>query len=318
MTFRGQIFILNGERFSVRKTKEKMTMMKFKLMTAAVVLAGIAGAATGDAAATAEARHDERRAAKRVYPQAIRLKSIFGINDAFLSDTNRFVVGERFCGISPMTIKFDKPFGGFREAKVQLEEERLHPGDRRGGRTFKLGKVILRRELDAVSDKELTTEWQSACDFVAGILNVASPSVKLSMDMEKTREKCEGEGSGPCSRFRFRLYGKQCIDVSLTEPLYVFRQGKLAVVNPACVEIDLINDSDRWWGRGLRRYDDIDADVEIEAELDFGPDYSSKLKSAGVSPVWRSRREREQEEQAETLRSIQTKLENMKIERLGR
>ena len=158
-------------------------------------------------------------------------------------------------------------------------------------------------------------EWQSACDFVADILNVASPSVKLSMDMEKTREKCEGGGFGPCSHFMFRLSGKQCIDVSLTEPLYVFRQGKLAVVNPARVEIDLMNDSDRCWGRGFRRYEDIDADVEIEAELDFGPDYSSKMGSAGVSRIWRSRREREQEEQAKTLRSIQTKLDNMKIER---
>ena len=48
-----------------------------------------------------------------------RLKSILGINDAALSDTNRFVLGE---GDFSQKLKLDKPFCGFAEARVYLDK----------------------------------------------------------------------------------------------------------------------------------------------------------------------------------------------------
>ena len=252
-------------------------MMKLRLMTAAVVIAGIAGAATGDAAVAAEARQEERRAAKHVYPQAIRLKSIFGINDAVLSNTNRFPTGFR-CAGRGMAIKFDKSFGGFNGAIVGLDERSIggdscHAADKPHKLGYiKLERVLarLRRELDkAISDKDLINEWQSTCDFVADILGVEPPKVKL-VDLKRPRLWVLPFHA--YSRVRFDLFGKQHIDVSLTEPSYVFRDGKLLVVEPGCVKVELLYNRDLVDDRKIQG-----DDVELESELDFGPDYCEKL-----------------------------------------
>lgn len=207
-----------------------------------------------------------------------RLKSILGINDAALSDTNRFVLGE---GDFSQKLKLDKPFCGFAEARVYLdkmEDPRLRTSD---GKPHRLRSVELKRRLpNDATDKEAISKWQAACDFVADILDVEPPKVRL-VDVEKWRKGFEClHGLGQVSScVTFDLADSQDIDVRLSEPVYIMRNGKAVMARPGYVEIDLT------YNRSLEcrcyscRPKTGDKD-KAEMEIDFGPDCRDKLAEA--------------------------------------
>ena len=207
-----------------------------------------------------------------------RLKSILGINDAALADTNRFVLG---AGNYSQVFRLDKSFGGFVDARVYLdrmEYPRLRTDD---GKPHRLRSVELKRRLpDGVSDKDLASEWQAACDLVADILDVEPPKVRL-VDVEKWRKgpECLLRGFGHIrSCVTFDLADDQDIDVRLTEPVYVMRNGKAVMACPGYVEIDLMyNRSLCLGGIGKPK---ARGEEKVEKEIAFGPDCRDKLAKA--------------------------------------
>ena len=206
------------------------------------------------------------------------LKSILGIDDAALPDTNRFVLG---VGDYSQVFRLDKPFGGFAEARVYLdrmEDSRLCTVD---GKPHRLRSVELKRLLpDDATDKEAVSEWQSACDLVADMLEVESPKVRI-VDIEKWRKAPEClHGLGQIrSRVTFDLSDNQDISVSLTEPAYVMRNGRAVVICPGYVEIDLMYNRSLCLG-GIGRLKTGDEDEKVELEIDFGPDCRDRLAEA--------------------------------------
>ena len=59
------------------------------------------------------------------------------------------------------------------------------------------------------------------------------------------------------------------------EPIYVVRNGKAILVNPGCVEIDLMYNRSLCIG-GVGRLKTED-EAKVEKEIAFGPDCSDKL-----------------------------------------
>jgi len=239
-----------------------------KLMIAMIGLAAVAGCATRQAAVELEER-DDVPGVTRFDAKHVRLKSVLGIDDAVLSATNRFVLGEHRI----LEVKLDKPFGGFVDARIFLDE--LIAPDRRatGDKPHRLRSVELKRLIDAETEKDLLYEWQASCDFVADILDVESPKVRL-VDIEKLRKSPEMRGVGSC--LTFDLADGQDIDVRLTEPTYAMRGGKTVVVNPGYVEIDLT------FNRNLYPcfLKKMGVEEKVEMEIDFGSDCRDKLAKA--------------------------------------
>ena len=55
----------------------------------------------------------------RIDAKQVHLRSVLGINEALLADTNRFAIVERRDGWT--NIQLDKPFGGFSEVSVNID-----------------------------------------------------------------------------------------------------------------------------------------------------------------------------------------------------
>lgn len=202
-----------------------------------------------------------------------RLKSVLGIDDVVLADTNRFVLGE---GTYSQELKLDKPFGGFVEARVYLDKMEDMRSRKPEGKPHRLRSVELWHRLpDDATDKEAISAWQAACDFVADMLDVESPKVEL-VDVEKWRKKAEAflRIGQVRSCVNFCLADNQYIDVRLTEPIYVMRNGKAILVRPGHAEIDLMYNCSLCLG-GVGRLKT--GDEEVEKEIAFGPDCSDKL-----------------------------------------
>ena len=137
----------------------------------------------------------------------------------------------------------------------------------------------LRRLPDDATDKEAVSEWQAACDFVADMLNVESPKLRL-VDVEKWRKgtECLHRLEGVRSYVIFALADNQNISVHLSEPVYVMRNGKAVMACPGYVEIELM------YNRSLCFFSIDDpktsGEEKVEMEVDFGPDCRAKLAEA--------------------------------------
>ena len=205
------------------------------------------------------------------------LRSILGVDDLVLADTNKFVLGD--CNYS-QEFKLDKPFDGFAKARIYLDRmgyPGLHTTD---GKPHRLRSVELRRQLpDDATDKDLIAELQDTCDLVAEMLDVEPPKVRL-VDVEKWRKAPEiVRRDGPiCTCVTFDLADNQDIEIQLTEPVYAMRDGKMGVACPGYVEIDLTYNRNLCLGGvGRRKAGDED---KAEIEIDFGPDCRDKLAKA--------------------------------------
>ena len=257
------------------KTKGEQTNMK-KLM---VIIGCAAVAMTGCVTRRAVVVEDDDSFPGSMTLEAkhAHLESILGINDVVLADTNRFVLGE---GDFSQKLKLDKPFCGFAEARVYLdkmEDPRLRTSD---GKPHRLRSVELKRRLpNDATDKEAISKWQAACDLVADILDVEPPKVRL-VDVEKWRKGFEClHGLGQVSScVTFDLADSQDIDVRLSEPVYIMRNGKAVMARPGYVEIELM------YNRSLCFFNIDDpktrGEEKVEMEVDFGPDCRAKLAEA--------------------------------------
>ena len=247
------------------------------VVVAAAVCGLLAGCVTHQAAAVEECNIPSVPGIMHLEARHAHLKSILGIDDAALADTNRFVLGE---GKYSQEFKLDKPFGGFVEARVYLdgmEDLRLRTTD---GKPHRLRSVELTHRLPAdATEEEVVSKWQSACDFVADMLDVEPPKVRL-VDVEKWRKGPEClHGLGQVrSCVTFDLADNQDIDVRLEEPVYVMRNGKAVVSCPGYVEIDLMYNRSLCLG-GVGRLKTGDEE-KVEKEIAFGPDCCDKLAEA--------------------------------------
>ena len=246
--------------------------MKRLLMIVGCVV--MAGCATRQVIVTEE-REDRLPGIVHLETKHAHLKSVLGIDDVVLSDTNRFALGE---GDYSQSFKLDKPFGGFVEARVYLDRMEYPPLCTTDGKPHRLRSVELTRCLpDDSTEKDIISEWQSACEFVADTLEVESPKVSL-VDVEKWRKGMEGlRGLGAIrSCLTFNLADGQYIAVRLVEPMYAMRGGKALLARPGYVEIDLMFNHSLCIG-GIRK---TDAEEKVEREIDFGPDCRDKLAKA--------------------------------------
>lgn len=254
------------------KTKGEQTNMKKLMVIIGCVAVAVAGCVTRKAAVE-EGRDDGFPGVASLEARHAHLKSILGIDDAVLADTNRFVQGEGYYG---QGFKLDKPFGGFVEARVYLDKMEDMRSRKSDGKPHRLRSVNLRRRLpDGLTDKEAVFEWQAACDFVADMLDVESPKVEL-VDVEKWRKALEALGIGQVrSCVRFYLADNQDVGVQLIEPIYVVRNGKAILSHPGYVEIDLMYNCSLCIGGAGRL--EAGGEERVEKEIAFGPDCSDKL-----------------------------------------
>ena len=255
--------------------------MKMKQIMAAVLGVAAAGCATQQAVVDVAEEDDICGMVNymRLEAKHAHLRSVLGIDDSVLADTNRFVLGsDRYS--HEFTI--DKLFGGFTKARVYLDVMVVDPlGSDAGGKPHRLRSVDLERWLpDATTEKELLAEWQASCDLVANILDLEPPKVRL-VDVGKLRRcrtgRIETTLHGVQSSMTFRLAGNQYITVRLTEPTYAMRDGKAVMVVPGSVSIDLMYNL-RLCGRFAREVSG--QEEKIEKEVDFGPDCLDKLAAA--------------------------------------
>ncbi len=215
----------------------------------------------------------------RLEAKHVHLRSILGIDDSVLADTNRFVLGS---GSYSHEFTIDKPFGGFSKVRVYLDVMVADPlGSDAGGKPHRLRSVDLKRWLpNATTEEELLAEWQASCDLVANILDLEPPKVRL-VDVGKLRRcrtgRIETTLHGVQSSMTFRLAGNQYITVRLTEPTYAMRDGKAVMVVPGSVSIDLMYNLSLC-GRFAREASG--QEEKIEKEVDFGPDCRDKLAAA--------------------------------------
>ena len=246
--------------------------MKRLLMIVGCV--ALPGCATRRVIVVAE-REDRSPGIVHLEAKHAHLKSVLCIDDMVLADTNRFMLGEGDYG---QAFKLDKPFGGFVEARVYLDRMEYPPLCTTDGKPHRLRSVELTRRLpDDSTEKDIISEWQSACEFVSEILDVESPKVSL-VDVEKWRKGMEGfRGLGAIrSCMTFNLADDQYISVRLIEPMYAMRGGNAVVARPGYVEIDLMFNHSLCIG-GIRN---TDAGEKAEREIEFGPDCCDKLAKA--------------------------------------
>ena len=255
--------------------------MKMKQIIAAVLGVAMAGCATRQGVVDVAEENDVCGMMSYMHLEAkhVHLKSILGIDDAVLADTNRFVLGS---GSYSHEFTIDKPFGGFSKVRVYLDRMVVDPlGSDAGGKPHRLRSVDLKRWLpDATTEKELLAEWQASCDLVANILDLEPPKVRL-VDVGKLRRcrtgRIETMLHGVQSSMTFRLAGNQYITVRLAEPTYAMRDGKAVMVVPGSVSIDLMYNLSLC-GRFAREVSG--QEEKIEKEVDFGPDCRDKLAAA--------------------------------------
>ena len=247
--------------------------MKRLMMIIGCVTVAMTGCVTRKAVVQEEG-DDSFPGVTRLEARHAHLKSVLGIDDVVLADTNRFVLGE---GSYIHEFKLDKPFGGFVEACVYLDKMEDFHLRKSDGKPHRLRSVKLRRQIPVgATDKDAVSEWQSACDFVADMLDVESPEVEL-VDVEEWRTKAKVfmEIGQVHSCVTFCLADDQDIDVRLTEPIYVMRDGRATQVSPGYVEIDLMYNRSLCIGGGGRQK--AGDEEKVEKEIAFGPDCSDKL-----------------------------------------
>ena len=224
----------------------------------------------------------------RIDAKHVCLRSVLGINEELLADTNRFAIVEGRTG--RQTLQLDTPFGGFSEAIVYIDGALTGLLSRRrtgttGCKLHRLHSVALRRWLpDTATDKDFLSEWQASCDFVASILGVGVPKVQLA-DVKEWRNRRHGLFEfRRSSRVTFNVANDQKVVVCLEEPVFAIRDGKFIVVRPGLIFINIDFNHNRLLcdapqnGKGEDEGQKVEPSVK--KEIDFGPDCADKLAKA--------------------------------------
>ena len=220
----------------------------------------------------------------RIDAKHVCLRSVLGINEELLADTNRFAIVERRdCWIN---IQLDKPFGGFSEAIVYIDGALTGLLSRRrngttGCKLHRLHSVALRRWLpDTATDKDFLSEWQASCDFVASILGAGAPKVQLA-DVKEWRNRRHGLFEfRRSSRVTFNVANDQKVVVCLEEPVFAIRDGKFIVVRPGLIFINIDFNHNRLLCDTQQNGKGEDVLQKTEKEIDLGPDCADRLAKA--------------------------------------
>ena len=250
-----------------------------------VLLSGCAELPTNpsETAASSLAAQD-RRAYQRHDCRHVHLKSLFGLSDAVLADTNRFQVGKTPYGIR---LSLDKPFLGCKEARVYLDEMDLPSRTSARSKAHQLRSVRLERTLpDDAGSESLLREAKSIVAEISKWLSVEAPDVELSDvgPQEKGLKRIRSLGGHTC--VCFNLAEGQDIDVRLFEGLYVMRDGVPRLIDGPSIKIDITYNSElgiRALAMSIRRMEDEKRHGEktkVDKEIDIGPDCSDKLAKA--------------------------------------
>lgn len=221
----------------------------------------------------------------------VRLKSVLGLSDGVLADTNRFPIGESPYGLH---VKLDKPILGCDEATVYLDE--MESALRKGSQAkpHQLRSVELKRMLpDQTTSRELVREAEKVIDEIAKLLDVETPPVTLaaigSENTERERQMMSLRG-GVMTSICFNLSDGQQITIRLIESGYVIRDGNTVPVRPAELGISITYGSQLfpYVQKHRRKAAHI---VKVEKELDFGPDFSESLAKVLRNEMAEKRRE---------------------------
>lgn len=198
----------------------------------------------------------------------IRLKSVMGIDDAVLKNTNRFPLEatKRF-----YIFNLDKPFYDFTKVCVFLNGRDQESVPR--NMPHRLRSVIFTKEI--APDLNLEKEYKALCAAITDFLKVKMPEVRLA---EGDNSIKKGYSENMCrSSVVFMLGNNQFISVAAYNPRYVLRDGQPVLRTKAMVDIGVTYNSKLSW-------DGIDKfkceKVDVVRELDFGFDCSEALSKA--------------------------------------
>ena len=212
----------------------------------------------------------------------IKLKSVMGIDDEILKNTNRFpLAATNRCYI----FKLDKPFYDFTEVCVFLNESDRESVPR--NMPHRLRSVIFMKEI--APDLKLEKEYKALCGAIADFLKVKMPEVRLA---EGDNSIKKGYSKNMCrSSVVFMLGNNQFISVAAYNPRYVFRDGQPVLSTKAKVEIGVTYNLKLSW-------DKIDKfkceKFDVVRELDFGFDCSEALSKAMKSSIKKTVRRKDE------------------------
>ena len=211
--------------------------------------------------------------------QHVHMRSVFGVSDEVLADTNRFPLGRMRYGHS---VKLSKSFWGCSEATFYLDEMEAprEPGVQK--LPHRLRSVRLMRVLpDDATANTLLREAKGVIGEIAEWLGVEPPPDIELVDISKWKKSY---GRFPlCGRVmsssRFRLVDEQEISVKLMEGSYVVRDEKPILVSPPMIETDITYNKKllNLPCCGWTATNDV---VKVEKELDIGEDCADKLARA--------------------------------------
>ena len=212
------------------------------------------------------------RRQERIEHPEIKLKTIFGVNEEMLADTNRFPVS------SSHWYNFDLPedMGGFKTVKFSLVDDK--------GK-FGIFKVKMVKKLPSDSDdSDLLKEFRAAVDMVSKAIGVSLECPVLVDVNEWKRHWGRHSDSVSFMRLssdlRIELADGYSINIEAKDATYVKRKGALQLVANAAVEVAVRNGNANPLP-GMRRMPaKTKKPVVIEREIEFGVDLSQQVSEA--------------------------------------
>lgn len=252
--------------------------MRNTLMMACCVVTAVATCGCVHNNAVQDVRDDEAGGSliRHYACEHVRLRSVLGLADEALADTNRFPVGS---ASNSHRITLDKPFLGCREATVYLDEMVLR-STASSADPYRLRSVELKRVLpEQATSAELVREGKKVVGEIAELLDVEPPDVEL-VDIGAWRRFTDRMTvtRGVETTVFFDLADGQHIAVRLIEAVYAIRDGVPMLVKRPWIEVDIAFNDELHGIECTRRLRDKGCDnVKVEKELDIGDDCSDKL-----------------------------------------
>ena len=229
------------------------------------------GCASNPAIKIVEDETASMRHGRLAHPE-IKLKTIFGINEEMLADTNRFPVS------SDHWYDFDLPedMGGFKTVKFSLLDEK--------GK-FGIFNVEMVKKLHSDSDdSDLLKEFKSAVDMVGRVVGVDIECPAL-VEVDEWKRHWGRYSVGADflrlgSNVQIELADGYSIKIEAKDATYVKRKGDLQLVANAAVAVVVRNNKSGLSRLRMRRLGMKEKPVAVAREIEFGADLSQRLSEA--------------------------------------